>query len=96
LAIADVAGGDWPRRAREAAAALVARSAERTQTTGVQLLSDLYDVFGGTEKLSTETILQRLHGLPESAWADIYGKPLTIEDCRRGSGSMGSNPRCYG
>ena len=51
-------------------------AAERTQTTGVQLLSDLYDVFDGADKLSTETILSRLHDLPESAWADVYGKPL--------------------
>jgi hypothetical protein len=76
LAIADAAGGDWPRRAREAAVALVARSAERTQTSGVQLLADLFDVFQAADKLATETILHRLHGLPESAWADIYGKPL--------------------
>jgi len=76
LAIAVAAGGDWPKRAWEAAIALVARSAERTQTTGMQLLSDLYDIFGGEARLSTETILERLHGLPESAWADIYGKPL--------------------
>ena len=76
LAIADAAGGDWPKRAREAAIALVARSAERTQTSGVQLLADLFDVFQGADKLATETILHRLHGLPELAWADIYGKPL--------------------
>ena len=78
LAIADVAGAEWPRRAREAAVALVARSAERTQTSGVQLLSDLFEVFkgAGADKLATETILQRLHELPESAWADINGKPL--------------------
>ncbi len=76
LAIADAAGGTWPMRARAAAVALVARSAERTQTSGVQLLSDLYDVFGGEDKLATETILHRLMALPESAWADIYGKQL--------------------
>lgn len=76
LAIADVAGGDWPQRARNAATALVARSAERTQTNGVQLLSDLYEVFRGADKLSSEDILRRLCELPESAWADIYGKPL--------------------
>jgi hypothetical protein len=76
LAVADAAGGDWPKRARAAAVCLVAGAAERTQTTGVQLLSDLYDVFAGADKLSTETILLRLHGLPESAWADVYGKPL--------------------
>jgi hypothetical protein len=33
-------------------------------------------VFKGADKLSTETIMRGLHGLPESAWADIYGKPL--------------------
>jgi Protein of unknown function (DUF3631) len=76
FAIADLAGADWPIRAREAAYVLVARSAERTQTSGVQLLSDLYEVFEGAEKLSTETILHRLWALPESAWADICGKPL--------------------
>ena len=76
LAIADAAGADWPKRAREAAVALVARSAERTQTSGVQLLADLFDVFQAADKLATETILLRLHGLPESAWADVYGKPL--------------------
>jgi hypothetical protein len=76
LAIADAAGGTWPMRARAAAVALVARSAERTQTSGVQLLSDLYDVFGGEDKLATETLLHRLMALPESAWADIYGKQL--------------------
>ncbi len=76
LAIADAAGGTWPTRARAAAVALVARSAERTQTSGVQLLSDLYDVFGGEDKLATETILTGLIALPELAWADVYGKQL--------------------
>jgi hypothetical protein len=76
LAVAATAGGDWPKRARAAAISLVAGAAERTQTTGVQLLSDLYDVFAGADKLSTESILLRLHSLPESAWADVYGKPL--------------------
>ena len=76
IAIADVAGGDWPGRARYAAADLVASGHERTQTRGVQLLKDLYEVFGGAEKLATETILARLHDLPKSAWKDIRGKPL--------------------
>jgi hypothetical protein len=76
LSIADAAGGDWPQRARTAAIALVKGAAEKTQTTGVQLLSDLYDVFAEAEKLPTETLLNRLHNLPESAWADCHGRPL--------------------
>jgi hypothetical protein len=77
LAIADAAGGEWPRRARAAALNLIASSAEQTQTTRVQLLSDLYDVFRGHEKRWTEDILKELHALPESAWADVRGKPLS-------------------
>jgi hypothetical protein len=76
LAIADVAGGDWPQRARAAAVALVAGGAEKTMTTGVQLLSDMYDVWDEENKWPTETILRRLHNLPESPWADIRGKAL--------------------
>ena len=76
LAIADAAGCDWPERARSAAANLVPAASDRTMTTGVQLLSDLREVFGDADKMRTEDILRRLHGLPESPWADIYGKPL--------------------
>ena len=86
LAIADAAGGDWPERARAAAVALVAGAAERTVTTGVQLLSDLRDVFRDADKLTTETILEKLEARPESPWKDIRGKPLN--DRGYGSGNM--------
>jgi Protein of unknown function (DUF3631) len=77
VAIADAAGGgEWPARARSAAVALVAGGANRTRTTGVQLLSDLRDIFGESEKLPTSTILEHLHGLPESPWKDVRGKPF--------------------
>jgi len=76
LAIADAAGEDWPERARAAATTLVAGAVDRTRTSGVQLLADLHEVFGGAEKLATETILNALHALPESAWIDVRGKPL--------------------
>jgi hypothetical protein len=63
-------------RGRVAAVALVARGADRTRTLGVQLLSDLRDVFASSDKLATSCILEQLHNLPESAWKDIRGKPL--------------------
>jgi hypothetical protein len=75
LAIADAAGGEWPKRARAAAIHLLARDTVRT--TGVQLLSDLRDIFFGTERLATATILNRLINLPESPWAEANrGKPI--------------------
>ena len=76
LAVADEAGGGWPERARAAAVKLITAASDRTMTTGVQLLSDLRTVFGDDDRMATETILQRLIALPESPWADIYGKPL--------------------
>jgi Protein of unknown function (DUF3631) len=76
VAIADAAGSDWPERARASAVNLVTAASDRTMTTGVQLLSDLHDLFGEADRIGTEVILQRLHNLPESPWADIYGKPL--------------------
>jgi hypothetical protein len=94
LAVADVAGAEWPRRAREAAVALVARSAERTQTSGVQLLSDLFEVFkgAGADKLATETVLHRLQELPGRP-GRTYGKPLISEDLRLGLSDLGLSPR---
>jgi hypothetical protein len=77
LAIADEAGETWPDRARVAAVALVADSKEDTPSLGVALLSDLRDVFGGDDLMPTEQILLRLHGLKESPWGDLNGKPLT-------------------
>src|SRR5215217_3774339 len=41
LAVADLAGSEWPKRARVAAVALVAVAADQKQSLGVQLLTDL-------------------------------------------------------
>lgn len=76
LAVADLAGGDWPRRARVAAVELVASSADRTGSLGVQLLTDLKRVFDHDERLPTDVLIERLLALPESVWADLRGKPL--------------------
>lgn len=76
LAVADLAGGDWPQRAREAAKAMVGESKDNTPSLGVRLLADLRAVFGDADAVPTETILERLHNLEESPWADLRGKPL--------------------
>ena len=46
LAVADIAGGDWPKRAREAAKALVAVAREVEPSLNIRLLADLRTVFG--------------------------------------------------
>jgi Protein of unknown function (DUF3631) len=79
LTIADAAGNEWPTLAREAAVFLVERGAEHSQTQGIQLLSDLYVVFKGVERMSTAVLLGKLHNLPESEWNDMKDthRPLT-------------------
>ncbi|MFF3166143.1 DUF3631 domain-containing protein [Streptomyces sp. NPDC003273] len=78
LAIADAAGGDWPRRAREACVTLVnASKANDKGSLGVRLLTDLRDhVMGGIDRLPTVAILDRLNALDDAPWADLNGKPL--------------------
>lgn len=76
IALADEAGGNWPERARVSAVTLVTLAKESTPSLGVRLLADLRHVFERQDVLPTETILQELHMMDESPWADIKGKEL--------------------
>jgi hypothetical protein len=76
LTVADLAGRDWPTRARVAAVALVALSKEMTPSLGIRLLADLRTVFSTNDCMSTVSILAGLQGLDESPWIDLQGKPL--------------------
>jgi len=76
VAVADVVGGDWPTRGRNAAVALVAEAKERDPSLGVRLLADLRTVFSKESEMLSKAILEALAALPESPWADMRGKPL--------------------
>jgi hypothetical protein len=77
LAVADLAGGGWPARARVAAVALVADSRGSTPSLGVRLLGDLRAVFGAADQLTTAAVLEALRGLEEAPWGELEGKPLS-------------------
>jgi hypothetical protein len=83
LAIADLAGGHWPRDARDAALELNAARAQADPSLGVALLRDLRAVFGTAEQLATEEVLKRLVALEESPWGDLRGKPLDARGLAR-------------
>jgi len=51
LAVADIAGGSWPGRARAAAVALVAVAREVEPGLNIRLLADVRTVFGDEEQL---------------------------------------------
>lgn len=77
LAVADAAGGgDWPRRARAAAVALVAEAKDHTPSLGIRLLEDLRTAFGDRDAMRTTDIINALLVMDEAPWADLKGKPL--------------------
>jgi hypothetical protein len=76
IAVADLAGGEWPERARVAAVALVADSKAASPSLGIRLLADLRDTFGSQDAMRTEDILRELNKIEDAPWGDIRGKEL--------------------
>jgi hypothetical protein len=76
IAVADLAGGTWPARARAAAVALVAEAKDAEPSLGVRLLADLRTVFGSADELPSKAILNALHAIEEAPWTNLKGKPL--------------------
>jgi hypothetical protein len=85
IAIADLAGGDWPERSRTAATAITNAKAERDPSLGIQLLGDCHRVFTAddVDRLTTDKLLDALHNLEESPWSDLRGKPLDARGLAR-------------
>ena len=75
-AVADLAGADWPREARQAALALTGRLSGREPSIGVRLLADIREVFGDADRLTSQRLCDRLSELEEAPWGDWFGKPL--------------------
>jgi hypothetical protein len=69
FACADAAGGDWPKRVRDAAKILTASIQERQPpTTGKQILAGAHEAFGGHPACHTESILLALNDLEDAPW----------------------------
>jgi Protein of unknown function (DUF3631) len=80
LAIADVAGGEWPIRVRKIAQSLAASNRESEQSAGVMLLEDISLFFKSQEKCRVSSnelavFLKGLEGRPWSEWKG--GKAIT-------------------
>lgn len=74
IAVADKAGGHWPKTAREACVALVANAAEADEERQLptKLLTDVRDVFGKKHVpfIPTVELIKELRGIEESPWSD--------------------------
>lgn len=71
--VADIAGGDWPRLAREAAVALAGDHDEEEQSSdSLQLLGDIRDVFAANAAafMESKDLVFKLRGLDDSPWSE--------------------------
>lgn len=78
IAIADLAGGQWPRAARKAAVALTSdRDAGDDASIPTRLLADCRTAFQDADALPTQTLLDRLRNDAEAPWATMGPAGLT-------------------
>jgi putative DNA primase/helicase len=79
LAIADVAGGHWPQKTREASLAMSGRKAETGSITE-ELLTDIRSIFDEhqVDRLPSETLVGALVAMPDCPWAEANkGRAIT-------------------
>ena len=79
LAIADMAGEEWPRKVRQAAATLLRETNREMENTVELMLHDIKRVWPGDEPfVPSTTLLNLLLRCTESPWSEWRnGKPLT-------------------
>ncbi|WP_436528577.1 DUF3631 domain-containing protein [Actinoplanes sp. HUAS TT8] len=74
IAVADLAGANWPERARRAAQALnAAREGDAEYSDRLRVLIDCRIVFAGFDGMPSTVLLERLKALPEAPWAEYNG-----------------------
>ncbi|MDE2149289.1 MAG: DUF3631 domain-containing protein [Gammaproteobacteria bacterium] len=83
IAIADVAGGDWPTRARKTAETFSAGRSE--QTAGIMLLEDVRQIIGERDRLTSADLAEALGQLEERPWPEWgrTGRPITPRQIAR-------------
>ncbi|HVA16208.1 MAG TPA: DUF3631 domain-containing protein [Candidatus Dormibacteraeota bacterium] len=95
LAIADLAGGDWPDVARRALLELCAEGQADDQSAGVRLLADIRQIFAERQldRISSADLVGALIEIETSPWAELsHGKPITKSKLARILGRFGITP----
>jgi hypothetical protein len=75
LAIADFAGEQWPKRARDAAKSL--HTSEGTLSDGMLLLAHIQDALGDDSNIHTSVLLEILVERDDGPWAVWWSKDLS-------------------
>ncbi len=98
LAIADCAGGHWPKTAREAAMKISGHNQDEENTSaGVMLLTDIQGIFESEksrQKISTTDLLNKLHEMEDRPWPEWFkGKPITARQIAKYLKPFGIAPK---
>jgi putative DNA primase/helicase len=98
LAVADVAGGVWPQRAREAVLLLLGAQSAEAPTLRVKLLSDIRAIFNsaeyeGHDRIPSADLVAALVAIEDAPWSELnHGKPLTAAKLARLLGPFSITP----
>lgn len=96
FAVAEVAGGDWPRRAAEAFAKLTSSDDLEAHGIGTRLLADIQTVFADSrsDKMFSNKLAAKLREMEGHPWAE-YGKqrnPITANQLAKALKRFGVTP----
>jgi Protein of unknown function (DUF3631) len=83
LAVADLAGGEWPALARQACLVMTSQADEddADASLSMRLLADLRDVFvEGCDRMHSAAIVEALAKIEDGPWADYFGRTFTVRD----------------
>jgi hypothetical protein len=91
FSVAEVAGGDWPDKARRAALPATGVPDDSLKT---ELLADIRDAFSGKESITSDDLVTYLVGLEERPWSESnHGKPISKNQLARRLNPFGLRPK---
>ena len=94
LAIAELAGGEWPARARAAALALSGETDEAEGSALVDLLRDLQKIFEDRDRIFSADLVKQLSDNSDGRWVEWNrGKPITQRQVARLLEPLNIRPR---
>jgi hypothetical protein len=98
LAIADMAGGNWPADARRALTALFDAADPAGESVGVILLAAVREIFADKNetKLPTETLLNELIARDDGPWASWWAGDIQHGNPRGPSSKLAKLLRAFG
>lgn len=94
VAIADMAGGDWPQQARDAL--LLLFSTREDQSVGEQLLASCREIFHYQDKMTTGEMLERLIRIEDAPWAVMWEADVKHNQIGRPASKLSNLLRPYG